>query len=73
MSFAKPKEAPRAVSKLKIKAAPGSLCAYGVVDRVIHMMGEQNRITKKRVSYVQILMTSLKFQWQASADDRSKM
>ncbi|XP_072038907.1 pregnancy zone protein-like [Amphiura filiformis] len=48
MTFNKPEEKPRSLTKLRIQASPGSLCAYGVVDRAIHLMGEQNRITRKK-------------------------
>ena len=36
-------------TQMKVSAAPNSLCALGIVDKSVHILGGDNTITKDKV------------------------
>ena len=36
-------------ASIAVRAEPGSLCALGVVDKSVHIMGGNNQLTKNKV------------------------
>ncbi|XP_038076709.1 CD109 antigen-like [Patiria miniata] len=49
INFAEYVKQPGENTTLNILAKPSSLCAYGVVDKSVHLLGGDNRITKEKV------------------------
>ncbi|XP_022096480.1 pregnancy zone protein-like [Acanthaster planci] len=49
VKFADLEKQPGQNTTVNIEAKPSSLCAYGVVDKSVHLLGGDNRITKEKV------------------------
>ncbi|XP_070542070.1 LOW QUALITY PROTEIN: alpha-2-macroglobulin-like [Ptychodera flava] len=49
LQFAEDETLPGANTQLELTAAPGSLCAIGVVDKSVHLMKTGNQLTKAKV------------------------
>jgi hypothetical protein len=49
VSFAHAERLPGARTQLLVKADPGSLCAVGVVDKSVHVLGGSNQLTLGKV------------------------
>ena len=49
VSFDEKTAAPGDSAVLSVRAKASSLCAFGVVDKSVHLLGGDNRLTKKKV------------------------
>ena len=49
MEFAPSEGEPGSSTKLNLRAGRGSLCAIGVVDESVHLLGGDNQVKKDKV------------------------